>query len=673
MAAGLRVIRGPGWSQGEADGGEGHVGTITSEGKDGKVEVIWDGGNATTVPVGSEELLVLDNATVGVRHEDFTCDECSENGFVGMRWQCAQCDDFDLCSPCYFSDRHDVSHEFLRFETGSSKGVKVQARGKCKKIRVMGIYPDATVVRGTDWEWKDQDGGEGNEGRVLDLVTPAATSARSTVKVEWKNGFKNMYRVGFKGKVDLQYKEEAPGGECYPQHLPVFDPKNYTDSVVADSVSADAITEGDSVVITVGAEELQKSGSGWAVGMTQVIGKVGQVKGFAANGDAIVAFGPKKYRLVPRALKKVTKISLGDRVRVITDEDQVKVLQDGHGGYNEGMRSALGKVGEVIKIDSDGDAVVQFGRQKWVYNPACLTPAPNADVDEAAIEGDVSAVKRLLEKDKDLVDASEQGVSALHIAANQGHLQITQLLVENGAKLNELDRDGDTPLLAGMKFDSVAEYLIKKGCDVTIANFNGQTAGHKAALFGHAQILRLLIERGADMNAMDNDGDTPLHDAISQGRTAAAEVLLGWPKLDIRRKNKKGFSIIHFAAIKGEPSITELLLNKDTTLVNEQKEDGFTALHVAAINNHTDVMRVLLEKGKAQVDVRTQKKQTALHVAAEQAYMDAVQILIKHGADVNAKDCDGDRPLHILLGSYTQENEGLQVHSSSSFISSSSS
>ena len=48
------------------------------------------------------------------------------------------------------------------------------------------------------------------------------------------------------------------------------------------------------------------------------------------------------------------------------------------------------------------------------------------------------------------VHAGEQGVSALHLAANQGHLQATQLLVENGAKLNEKDSDGDTPIMAGM-------------------------------------------------------------------------------------------------------------------------------------------------------------------------------------------------------------------------------
>ena len=52
------------------------------------------------------------------------------------------------------------------------------------------------------------------------------------------------------------------------------------------------------------------------------------------------------------------------------------------------------------------------------------------------------------------------------------------------------------------KHDAIADYLIKKGADVTVANRAGQTAGHRAAAYGHVQILRLLMSRGVDFNAM---------------------------------------------------------------------------------------------------------------------------------------------------------------------------
>lgn len=719
MAAGLRVIRGPGWTQGEADGGEGHVGTIVATKADGMTQVTWDGGQQVTVRCESKELRVLDNATIGIVHRDVTCDECHESNIVGMRWKCDECDNYDLCSVCYFNDSHDRNHQFLRFETPGSSPVKMDKRTKSMKIRVLGIFPEATVVRGKDWEWSDQDGGKGEEGVVTDLLTPGGHSARSTVKVTWKSGHSNIYRLGISGKVDLQFTEESPGGECYPQQLPIFDAKSYKDTprpaaqTVATSGRVQStqdrvvLTAGDKVYIDLPSQQAQQLRQARSE-LVQLFGQLGEVQGMS-GGDVIVAFGPRKYKISQDVLKKVMTFSAGDRVQVLSDEKKVSDFQDSHGGFIRGMHASLGKVGDVVKVDSDGDVVVQFdGGQKWCYNPACLLPAAGKPLDtvpaagggasrrsiaaaeddeglaglgalnqlmgaivmaaaaqkaaqgmgvmiflKAVIDNDVSAVRQLLQRDPKLVGASAEGVGALHIAANQGHLEITKLLAENGASINALDKDGDTPLIAGMKYDVVADYLIQKGTDVTVANNTGQTASHRAAAYGHVNILRKLMAKGADFNAMDKVGDTPLHDAITNGRTPAAEVLIGWPKLDIRRKNQKGFPPMQFAAFKGEAAITGLLVRKDRGLVDEQKEDGFTALHVAAFNNHTDVMKVLLEQGKASVDIRIQKKQTALHMAAQQAYMDAVQLLTKHGADVNAKDCDGDRPLHILMMSHT--------------------
>ena len=56
--------------------------------------------------------------------------------------------------------------------------------------------------------------------------------------------------------------------------------------------------------------------------------------------------------------------------------------------------------------------------------------------------------------------------------------------------------------LVDRKYDAIADYLIKKGTDVNVANKGGQTAGHLAAAHGHVQIIRLLMARGADFNAM---------------------------------------------------------------------------------------------------------------------------------------------------------------------------
>lgn len=173
-------------------------------------------------------------------------------------------------------------------------------------------------------------------------MSPSVESAHSMVKVEWSSGQKNVYRLGFKGKVDLQYTEEAPGAEFYPQHLPAFELQNYKEQDIGEKTRvSDAIAVGDDVMIAVTAAELQKlqkERSGWAIGMAECIGKVGKVQGVAPNGDLNVVYGQKRYRLFPGSLRKATAVTVGSRVRILNDEAKVKMQQEGHGGYNEKMR-----------------------------------------------------------------------------------------------------------------------------------------------------------------------------------------------------------------------------------------------------------------------------------------------------------------------------------------------
>lgn len=70
------------------------------------------------------DLRVYDNAPIGVRHPNVICDACRKHGIIGMRWKCARCFDFDLCTHCYMAlDKHDLTHPFLRFETATNTQV----------------------------------------------------------------------------------------------------------------------------------------------------------------------------------------------------------------------------------------------------------------------------------------------------------------------------------------------------------------------------------------------------------------------------------------------------------------------------------------------------------------------------------------------------------------------
>lgn len=84
----------------------------------------------------------------------------------------------------------------------------------------------------SDWEWGQQDGGEGKTGRVMEIRGWDNESCRSVANVSWVSGSTNVYRLGHKGNVDLKYVVPAPGGYYYKDHMPVLGQRDEQQPVV---------------------------------------------------------------------------------------------------------------------------------------------------------------------------------------------------------------------------------------------------------------------------------------------------------------------------------------------------------------------------------------------------------------------------------------------------------
>jgi E3 ubiquitin-protein ligase mind-bomb len=154
---GVRVVRGPDWKWGKQDGGEGHVGTVRNFESPEEVVVVWDNGTAANYRCsGAFDLRILDSAPTGIKHDGTMCDTCRQQPIFGIRWKCAECTNYDLCSICYHGDKHHLRHRFYRITTVGSERVLLEPRRKSKKIPVRGIFPGARVIRGVDWQWEDQ-------------------------------------------------------------------------------------------------------------------------------------------------------------------------------------------------------------------------------------------------------------------------------------------------------------------------------------------------------------------------------------------------------------------------------------------------------------------------------------------------------------------------------------
>jgi len=84
------------------------------------------------------------------------------------------------------------------------KRVYVGRRHGKSKVEAKGIFHGAQVMRGPDWDWGNQDGGEQSVGQVLEVRGWETESFRSVACVMWKPTSTNVYRVGHKGKVCLK-------------------------------------------------------------------------------------------------------------------------------------------------------------------------------------------------------------------------------------------------------------------------------------------------------------------------------------------------------------------------------------------------------------------------------------------------------------------------------------
>ena len=141
---------------------------------------------------------------------------------------------------------------------------------------------------------------------------------------------------------------------------------------------------------------------------------------------------------------------------------------------------------------------------------------------DAAVENNLEAVKQLLAAGAD-VDAKVggfiRGWTPLHFAARDGYKEIVELLIAEGANVNANNQYGYTPLHLATTKE-VAALLISNGADVNAKIDEGWTSLHSAVANGHKEVVEVLIAKGADVNAKDDDGDTPLLYAYSHWEIA---------------------------------------------------------------------------------------------------------------------------------------------------------
>lgn len=335
----------------------------------------------------------------------------------------------------------------------------------------------------------------------------------------------------------------------------------------------------------------------------------------------------------------------------------------------------------------------------------------------ATLMGKKDAAELLLELGADVNVRQEDGGTPLHIAVVLGRTELAELLIEKGADVNLKNRGGDTPssglhvpwamtkFMIGM-FDialeqekveagraeiakmlnvkltakpsgvannvweavfigdiNVVKQAITDGTDVNAKNPQfGDPLLNTAALMGHTEILTFLLDKGADVNVRNKDGNTALHLAAFLGRVDAVELLLKHG-IDANVQNNDGGSAMDSAKV--DWATTQMILSMIRIEMDEAELKAGRAAVIKLLSQHLknametqddiwtaaaegDLVAIKKHLGN-DVDVNAFDPKfgvSPLSWAALSGQTEAAKLLIEKGADVNAKNRDGTNPLH---------------------------
>ena len=251
--------------------------------------------------------------------------------------------------------------------------------------------------------------------------------------------------------------------------------------------------------------------------------------------------------------------------------------------------------------------------------------------------------------------------AALIDAAKTGNFEAAEDAFESGANINAVERDtGTTPLIAAADEGhlEIAEALLAAGADVNASDRRDYTALHYAAnggaiidgcfikLFSYPDMVALLIEAGAELDAVDTFGCTPLRRAVGSGHLDSVQLLLAagadpnagqdWQSLPLRE-----------AAFPMNLEIAHLLLEAGAD--PQQAKCEFIPLFVAADRGDAAEVGRLIEAG-ADVEATGDRYSTPLLQAAMKGNAEVIRLLVAAGADLDARSVRGFTPL-ILAAS----------------------
>ncbi|XP_065335878.1 uncharacterized protein LOC135936833 [Cloeon dipterum] len=380
----------------------------------------------------------------------------------------------------------------------------------------------------------------------------------------------------------------------------------------------------------------------------------------------------------------------------------------------EKVRFLVEEIGVDVKAkDNNGCSALQFALSKGM---GCVNYLMRKDINLevknkwgqaclhlAAVMGDLEALQTWIDLGGDLDVVDNYGLTALHYAANEGHLQFVKKLLVFAAKeaknpdigegsagstqkkrVNRFDNSGTTALHLAVKSKNVdmVKMLLESNADLTLTGMEGNNAIHyainsermlrfihekngsllKQALKNESTLLHLALhhnyvledsdkiykwiveqEDDTDLNVKNASGDTPLLHACKHMIWSVAEMLLT-RNVEVNVQDTEGKTAMHYAAEKGKLNLVKLMHEKGANFALTD-DDGMNTLHSAT--GYFEIFIFLHEKNDALLKQRLKNGDTTLHCAIRSSYCTKlIKWLIEQcQIDLNSTNSGGETPL----------------------------
>lgn len=285
-----------------------------------------------------------------------------------------------------------------------------------------------------------------------------------------------------------------------------------------------------------------------------------------------------------------------------------------------------------------------------------------------AAHGQQYCMQALLQAGADVHIRNKIQWTPLHYACAKNATECQQLLIAHGAvddiftailandeaacrrylrrasATHKTDGPGNTPLHLAARFNRIplCMLLLEHGADATATDTRDRTAGDCARTAGHTDCMQQLAIEALQQRGITTPYTDALHEALAAGDTDLLRLLID-AGADLHKPDKNGWYVLHAAVRHNKPACIPYLLQRgadpQATLAT-----GYTALHLAVAMGHAPCVKALSEGG-ANVNARLRSGCTALHLAVRLGRHDCLQYLLAAGADVNMRNERGDTPL----------------------------